>query len=326
MSAQDPPPPIEELADTPLPPRVERKALALLALLALLVAGAALYLMYARGVFEPTQELVLVADDSEGVVVGMNLTFSGFAIGRVRRIELAPDGNARIVIDVPRKDAHWLRQSSVFTLVRGLVGNTNIRAYSGVLTDPPLAPGAERPVLRGDATADIQRLIGTAKELIENLNQLTAAGSPLQAALANMQALTEKLNGPRGALGVLMGNEADARQVPATLARTQAVLARTEALIAKADSQLFGAGGMAGETQAAVVQLNRLLADARKSLAQLDAVLQNAQAVSANARDASADLGTLRAEVEANLRKVEGLLNEVQRKWPFARDAELKLP
>jgi len=44
----------------------------------LLLAGSVLYVMYARGVFEPTQRLVLVADDSEGVAVGMDMTFSGF--------------------------------------------------------------------------------------------------------------------------------------------------------------------------------------------------------------------------------------------------------
>ena len=81
---------------------------------------------------------VLVAGDSEGVVVGMDMTFSGLPIGRVRRVELAPDGKARILIDVPRKDPpQWLRQSSVFTPVRGLVCATIIRAYSGILTDPP---------------------------------------------------------------------------------------------------------------------------------------------------------------------------------------------
>ena len=83
----------------------------------------------------------------------MDMTFSGFPIGRVRRIELADEGNARIIVDVPRKDAHWLRQSSVFTLVRGIVGGTNIRAYTGMLQDDLLPDGAVRPVLRGDALA-----------------------------------------------------------------------------------------------------------------------------------------------------------------------------
>ena len=101
MTPQAPPPPDSPSAIA----RVERKAILLLIVVSGLVLGFLLYVMYARGVFESTQELVLVADDSEGVIVGMDLTFSGFPIGRVRRIELAEDGKARMVIDVPRKDA-----------------------------------------------------------------------------------------------------------------------------------------------------------------------------------------------------------------------------
>ena len=137
----------------------------------MLVAGTALYLLYARGAFERTQTLVLVADDAEGVRVGMDLTFSGFPIGRVRRIELAPDGTARIVVDVPREDAQWLRQSSIFTLVRGIVGGATLRAYSGVLADPPLPDGAERKVLIGDTNAELPRVVGAARELLQNLTR-----------------------------------------------------------------------------------------------------------------------------------------------------------
>lgn len=315
------------------PPHVEAKALLLLVLLGLLIAASAVYLMYARGAFEATQRLVLVSDDSEGVTVGMDLTFSGFPIGRVRRTELAEDGNVRILVDVASKDAHWLRQSSVFTLVRGLVGGTNIRAYSGVLTDPPLPDGAVRTVLRGDAAAEIPKLMGSAKELLDNLNALAGTGSPLQATLANIQAATEKLNGPGGALGVLLGNEADAKKLVATVERSNALLergttllARLDGLAAKADTQVFGEEGVMRETRATIVQLNTLLGEARGSLKKVDAVLQEAQAVGANAREATQDLGTLRAEVEANLRKVESLVDEINRKWPFARDAEVKLP
>jgi phospholipid/cholesterol/gamma-HCH transport system substrate-binding protein len=305
------------------------KAAALLLFTLLLVAGSVLYLLYARGAFEPTQRLVLTADDSEGVAVGMDMTFSGFPIGRVRRIELAGDGNVRILVDVARRDAHWLRQSSVFTLVRGIVGGTTIKAYSGILTDPPLEDGAERPVLRGDATAEIPQLMSNARQLLENLNALTAADSALGGAVGNVRALTERLNAPGGALGVLMGNEQDAKKIVTTLERTNQLLARIDGMAAKADRQVFGAGtdpGLVPEVRAAVVQLNALLADARQSLTQVDAVLAEAQAVGANAREATTDLGALRAEVEASLRKVEGLVNEVNRKWPFARDTELKLP
>src|SRR3712207_7239330 len=52
-----------------------------------LVTGAALYLMYARGFFEPKQQVILVTDNAEGVAPGMDMLFSGFPIGRVRKVD-----------------------------------------------------------------------------------------------------------------------------------------------------------------------------------------------------------------------------------------------
>jgi phospholipid/cholesterol/gamma-HCH transport system substrate-binding protein len=277
-------------------------------------------------VFEPTQKLVLVADDSEGVVVGMDLTFAGFPIGRVRSVELADDGKARIHIDVPQKEAHWLRQSSVFTLVRGLVGGTNLRAYSGILTDPPLPPDAVRPVLRGDSTEEIPKLVAAARELITNLTALTAAGSDLAQTIANLKATSERLNGQRGVLGMLFGNERDAQRLVTTLERTNALLARLDGLTAKADTQLFGERGVMPEVRDTVVQVKSLLGEASASLKKVDAILNDAQAIAGNAKAATTDLGALRTEVEANLRKIEQMVNELNRKWPFAREVEIKLP
>jgi phospholipid/cholesterol/gamma-HCH transport system substrate-binding protein len=298
----------------------------LVGLLVLLFAASAAYLLYARGVFEPSQRLVLLSDDAEGVTVGMDLTFAGFPIGRVRGIELSADGTTRILIDVPDKDARWLRESSVFTLTRGLLGNTNLRAFSGVLSDPPLPAGAERRVLVGDATAEIPRLVSETRDLIRNLTQLTSADSALAGTLGNVQSATERIKGPRGALGVLFGNDADAQKLVVTLDRTNALLARIDGLAAKADQQVFGAEGLMPEARAAIVQLNAALLEARESLKKVDAILVDAQAIAGNARAASTDLAALRAEIDANLRKVSGMIDEVSRRWPFAKPAEIKLP
>jgi phospholipid/cholesterol/gamma-HCH transport system substrate-binding protein len=318
------------MSDAPEPTstasHLEFKATLLLIVLLLLVAGAAVYLGYARGAFESTQQLVLVAEDSEGVGVGMDLTFAGFPIGRVRRIELGADGNARILIDVPIKDAHWLRQSSVFAIQRGVVGNTNIRAYTGILTDPPLPDGAERTVLRGDATAEIPRLMAEARQVLQNLNAMTATDSSLNASLANVQGFTDKLKGPGGAMGALVGSDADAKKLITALDRTNTLLARLDGLAAKADTQVFGNDGLVRDARTTVTQLNAMLLDARASLKQVDAVLAEAKAVGANVNAATTDLGALRADVETSLRNVDGLINELNRKWPFKRDTELKLP
>ena len=322
MTPQVPPPPDSPSAIA----RVERKAILLLIVVSGLVLGFLLYVMYARGVFESTQELVLVADDSEGVIVGMDLTFSGFPIGRVSRIELADDGKARMVIDVPRKDARWLRTSSIFTMERGMVGETRIRAFSGILTDPPLPPGAERTVLRGDTNAEIPRIVASARALLENLERMTGSESSLNTSLGNLQTVSERLTSRYGLLAGVLGSEDNAKKIIATLDHTNT-------LLAKADQRIFGTKGLMDSTQAtvdggqaAVKQLTALLTDVRASLLKVDAVLVEAQAVGANARVATTDLGALRAEVEMSLRKVGQLVDEVNRKWPFARDTEIKLP
>ena len=312
---------------------LELKARLLLLFTGLLIAGAALFLLHARGVFEPTQALVLSTDDSEGVVAGMDMTFSGFPIGRVNRVELAPEGNVRIILDIAKKDAHWLRTSSVFTMVRGVVGSTNLRAFSGILTDPPLPDGAVRQVLRGDATAELPKVIAEARQVLENLNAMTGQDAALRSTLASVQTVAERLKGPQGALHMLFGNEADARKLVTALDRTNALLARMDQLAArvdglagKADTQVFGQEGLVRDARATMRQLDGLLADTRLSLKKVDAVLVEVQGVGANVRSATADLGPLRADLEANLRKIESLINEINRKWPFARDTEIRLP
>lgn len=337
------PEPDEPLVPEPPPVRaLEFKAALLMALTLLLVLGSTVYVLFARGAFDPTQRLVLIADDAEGVNVGLDMTFAGFPIGRVTRVELGADGNARILIDVAEKNARWLRTSSIFTLERGLVGGTRLRAFSGVLDDPPLPAGAERTVLRGDVAAEIPQLTASVRALLDNLNAMTREGAAINRTLANLQATTDKLNGPHGALGVLVGNEADAKQLGEALARSNALIARADALaarldglVANADRQVFGQGAAPGEgsvvgdVRASVSQLNGLLQQARGSLQKLDAVLVEAQGVASNTRAATTDLGTLRADVESSLRKIDGLIDEVNRKWPFARDPrgpEIRLP
>jgi phospholipid/cholesterol/gamma-HCH transport system substrate-binding protein len=311
---------------TPALPHIERRAKGLLLLVASLIAGFVLYVMVARGVFESTQQLVLISDDSEGVIVGMDLTFSGFPIGRVRRIELAADGMARMVIDVPHKDAHWLRNSSIFTLERGVVGDTRIRAYSGIMSDPPLPPGSERTLLRGDTSAEMPRLIASARALLENLEAMTSAESPLNTSLGQLKTTAERMNGPYGVLTGVLGSENNAKKIIQTLERTNSLLAKTE-------QRVFGSAGLVDNTQAALGssktaldQLQSVLSDSSKTLKNVDAVLAEAQAVGANVRVASTDLGVLRAEVEASLRRLNQLTDEINRKWPFTRDTEIKLP
>lgn len=321
-------------------PNVGVKATLLLVFtIALLVAFLG-YVLYARGTFEETQRLVLMADNAEGVSVGSDLTFSGFPVGRVQRIELARTGQARIEIDVPRSSAQWLRNSSVFTLERGLVGGARLRAFTGDLGDDPLPDGAVRAVLRGDTTDELPALVASVKRLVENVERMTADDSDVNRGLQGLRTLTDRMAGRYGMLTALLGSEEEAKKVIEAIGRTNEVLASVDALarrldglgsrlegtLATAERRVLGDGGVLDDTQRAVQQVNAMLDDARQSLARLDALLADAQAIAGDTRAATADLQALRTEIESSLRKAGQLIDEINRKWPFSRDTELRLP
>ena len=194
-----------------------------------------------------------------------------------------------------------------------------------IADDPPLPDGAERKVLIGDATAEIPRLVADARELMKNLTALTAADSPIATSLANLQSVTDQLK-TRGALGVLLGDEANAKKLITALDRANALLAKVDAMAAKADVQVFGTKGVMPETREAVQQINAALNEARASLKKVDAILTDAQAIANNAKVATNDLDQLRAEVDTSLRKVQGMIDQLNRRWPFSRQQEIKLP
>ena len=320
--------------------RVALKATLLLVLTVALLAGFLLYVLYARGAFEETQRLVLMADNAEGVSVGSDLSFSGFPVGRVQRIELARTGQARIEIDVPRSQAQWLRATSMFTLERGLVGGARLRAFTGDLDAPPLPDGAVREVLRGDTTDELPALVAGVKRLIGNLEQMTAYDSDLNRSIQGLRTLADRAGGRYGLLTALLGSEEDAERIVGAIKRLDKVLAslesaaqridslsgRAERTLVKADQRLLGDDGIAQEVQTLVHDLGAMVADARRSLEKVDALLTDARGIAANTREATTDLQVLRAEVEVSLRKASQLIDEINRKWPFRREAELKLP
>ncbi len=314
--------------------QVGRRAKFLIGLTALLLVGAIVFILHARGAFESSQRLTLITDD---------LTFAGFQLGRVTRIRLGEDGNAHIEVDIPQSEAHWLKVSSVFTLERNLLGGTKLKAYSGILEDPLLPDGAVRPLLRGDATADIPKVAGTARELLENLQTLTGSNSPLVRSLEAIEVASQRLASDRGALAVLMGNTQGADQLQEAIGDLQQLIAATNQKVLGLQPSSTNGGstasasivGPADAPTSTLESVNKTLQateatlhKAKESLTKLDAVLDDTKAITRNARAASQDLELLRYEVEASLRTADELMRDVQRVWPLSQDPEkgLALP
>src|SRR6185503_16028299 len=190
-----------EPAFTPIPKNLQFRVGLLIGLSVVIAVGFVFFVLYARGTFDQTQRLVLIADNAEGVTIG----------------------KALILVRVPLEDARWLRTTTIFTLERGIVGAPKIRAFSANLNDPLLANGAERPVLRGDATEEIPRMVASLRALLENLQNMTGPGGSVQASLDNVRAVTERMAGKQGALDALLGSD-DAKKATQALDQVNALL------------------------------------------------------------------------------------------------------
>lgn len=300
---------------------------------AVIFAGFIAYVAWARGAFRPVQVLTLRADSAEGISVGMDLSFRGFPVGRVRGISLGEDAKARVVVAIPVADAKWLRSNSVYTMERSVVGTAKLRAFTSDLGAAPLEDGAVRDLIRGDATEEIPQILANVRRIIENVDAMTGHASALNQSLASLSTVTGRMAGKAGVLEAALGSQENAQKVIASIERTNALLAelqavtrRVDGVVARADQRVLGAGGVMDQAQKGGAQLNALLVDARESLKKADAILANLQSASANANAASADLPRLRAEVDATMRKLGALVDELNRKWPFERDVELRLP
>lgn len=313
---------------------------AVLTLIPVIAIGLLLYSLYARGVFDRTQALTLIAQDAEGVVIGMPIMFSGFPIGQVSSMALDESGRVRIEVHIKVKDARWLRSSSAFSLEKQFLGGAKIRAVSAKMQDPELPAGAERLLVSKDAAQDIPQVIARANNILQNVDDIIRPDSSFNQTLANLKSVTERMAGDYGVLGGVTGSPEQARKVldtvdsvNALLASLKGVTARADGVLAKTDDRMFGQGGVMDEAKRSIAQLNTILTDARDSLKKADEVLATAQATTteiknaaSNVKDATTDLGALRTEVDGSIRKVDGLIDEINRKWPFARKTQIKLP
>ncbi len=337
-------PPVPEPVKRPIVPplvkNLELKIGLLLSFTLLLITAFALYVLHARGAFEDTRSLVLIAENAEGISVGMPITFSGFPIGQVKRLDLGDKGEVRIAVAVPERGARWLKDSSVFLLEKNLLGVVKIRAYSTDLNDPPLADGATLPLHTGDVAQDIPLLVQRMKDILANVEAMTAGESAINRTLGSVATVADRMAGEYGILEGVLGGPAQARQVMGVLDKTNSLLAhldgvslKVDGILAKTDNQVFGPDGVMDQTRQSVAKVNAILGEARDSLRKVDVILANAQTASAdvaritgNVSAATADMVRLRADVDDSLRKINHLINEINRKWPFARDVEIRAP
>jgi phospholipid/cholesterol/gamma-HCH transport system substrate-binding protein len=296
--------------------------------LATLLLGAAFvaYLLHARGFFEQTYRLQLAAASADGVAPGVPLVFSGIEIGNVTSLGLNDGGGIVIQLELPERNAKWLRQDSVYTLNKPFFGSTKISVDSGSLSGPSLPENSTMLLLTPDISKEIPLLIEQAKTILANVEHLTRKDGDVNATLANLKTVTGRMTGEYGMLEGVRGSPEKARVVADSLDQTRALINKLDGLASKADQWLFAQNGVADSTRESLAQVKLMLVDAQSSLKKADALMTNAVAISADVKAGTQDIVKLRAEIDDAVRKANILINKINNIWPFASEPEAKLP
>jgi phospholipid/cholesterol/gamma-HCH transport system substrate-binding protein len=261
------------------------------------------------------------------------LAFSGIQIGSVTSLGLNDNGGIIIQVELPERNAKWLKENSSFTLDKPIVGTARIRVDSPDLNAPPLPENSTMLLLTSDISKEIPVLVERVKAILANVEHLTRQDGEIVSTLANVQTVTGRMTGEYGMLEGLLGSPEKARTVTDSLDKTRALVTKLDGIalkmdgmVVKTDQWLFDQGGVAESTRESLAQVRLMLDDAQASLKKADAVMANAVDISANVKEGTTDLARLRSEIDDAVRKVNGLVNEINKKWPFARDPEVKLP
>jgi len=147
---------------------------------------------------------IYMAESVSGLNVDAPIKYRGVDVGRVKAIELVPDGPVRVRIVAAIRSDVPIRADTVATLrVQGLTGIAYVELEGGTSAAPPLRaqPGQPAPVIPSRPSF-LARLDTHLDELIGNLNRAAQAVAALldedtrthvQATLANLERLTAAL-------------------------------------------------------------------------------------------------------------------------------------
>ena len=216
----------------------------------LLLAGIFMvYLLHARGFFEKTYHLQLAAASADGVAPGVPVVFSGIEIGRVTSLGLNDSGGIVIRAEFLERNAKWLKENSVFTLDKPIVGGAKIRVESPNLDAPALPDNSTVLLLTADISKEIPVLVERVKAILDNVEHLTRKDGEINATLANIKTLTGRMTGEYGMLEGLLGSPEKARAVTDSLEKLRALISKLDSLAAKTDQWLYAQDGVPSDRE-----------------------------------------------------------------------------
>lgn len=207
------------------------------------------YLAHIKGMFESRLTMHIEVDTATGLFEGMRVTYKGFELGRLTKLELTTGGMVAGTLNIHPKHAMYLTQGSVLKLSKEKIVTSELVLVRDEAINTPMPPLTQLKIVKDDVAADVT------KRLDPLLNKL--------------QMLLTQMADPDE------GVQASLRQSRKVMVQTAQTLEHTSHAMKQLSDQERGLPAVLGQTRDTMAQLERSLVQTQKTLGSADHLIQN---------------------------------------------------
>lgn len=124
-------------------------------LLLIILSSLVYYILLKKGTFDERYEYTFISYSADSFTVGMPIKVSGFAIGRLDKIQLLDNGNVKFLFSVNKENQKWICEESLLMVRKPLLGSSEIILYSAI-GNPIMQAGSQ---LNAIVSNDINDLV-----------------------------------------------------------------------------------------------------------------------------------------------------------------------
>jgi len=286
--------------------KVELKVGVFVVVTTLMILSAVLYIAYSKGFFATEHTFTISSKSGEELTEGMPIYFSGFNIGRVKKLELSNQGLVLVRISIPDQHVKWIKSSSIFSINKPLFGSSKLIVTTPNLNSHPLSPKDIPEIVRID---NIDEAIKMVKPTLEKVDKV----------VFNIEKITANLAKKDSIIDMVVGDPDSARSIRESTLKTRDILTKVDNILLKTDEQVYGNDGV-------LLLVRKILKDLISKLEKMNVTIDNINKVSSAAAESTQDLKLLREQIDSTVNAIGNLVNEIDKKIPFKKEPEIKLP
>lgn len=245
----------------------------------------------ASGPFDQSFRLLAVSPRAHGLEIDSPVTMAGIKIGRVLSIGVTPENTVKLELEVQGKFRDKVRDDSLATLSKPLIGSSFIDVSMGSPNLPEIPSGQYIALTTLPDINDVVASIGP------KLDKIDAILDNVTTASADFKILIQKVGSDIDPLSRSMKNvENTTREAAEAAAKVNQATAQIKPLL--------------DEAKQATTQVNAILADVKQGSARVDSLTQRADTILANGEVISQELKQAAPQIVPVLDAGRDTLNE----------------